>query len=134
MREELTKMEAPLSANTINFGLRTEEGTLNISVCKVETLKSGTQICLRNNRSLLRKEEFRLTTHWFFYIETFIQWRKKLLDCQRKILPQKLLLIAKHPTVKEVDKKDKMLHEETHELVNTKSSKFIYYEEITRLL
>ena len=123
MREELTKVEAPLSANTINFGLRTEEGTLNISVCKVETMKGGIQICPRDNRALLRKEEFRLTTHWFFYIETFIQWRKKGLDCQRKILSQKLLLISKHPTGKEVDKKDKMLHEETQELVNTNKLK-----------
>ena len=89
MREELTKVEAPLSGNTINFGLRTEEGTMNISICKVETMKSGTQICPRNNRALLRKEEFRSITHWFFYIEPFIQWRKQWVGLSTQNLVSK---------------------------------------------
>ena len=90
MREELTKVEAPLSGNTINFGLRTEEGTLNISICKVKTMKSGTQICPKNNRALLRKEEFRSIANWFFYIEPFIQWRKQGVGLPTQNLASKI--------------------------------------------
>ena len=53
-------------------------------------------------------------------------------DCQRKVSPPKLLLISKHPTGKEVDKKDKMLTDEIQELVNTdKIKKIMYYEKTT---
>ena len=55
-------------------------------------------------------------------------------DCQRKVLPPKLLLISKHPTGKEVDKNDKMLPDEIQELVNTdKIKKISTMKKTTRL-
>ena len=126
MREELTKVEAPLSANSTIYALITKEGTLNLSICKGETIKSGTQIRPRKVRVLLTEEENRSITHLVFYIEPFFSGENKMSDCQRKVLRPKLLLISKHPTGKEVDKNDKMLPDEIQELVNTDKIKKNY--------
>ena len=55
-------------------------------------------------------------------------------DCQRKVSTPNLLLISKHPIVKEVDKNDEMLPEEIQVIVNMdKVKKIVYYEKTTRL-
>ena len=86
MREELTKMEAPLSANSTICALITKEGTLKLSICKGEAIKSGTQIRQKKVRVLLTEEEIRLITHLVFYIEPFIQWRKQNVGFSTQIL------------------------------------------------
>ena len=135
MREELTKVEGPLSANSTICALITKDGTLNLSICKGETIKSSTQIRQKKVSVLLIEEEIRSITHtWFFTSSLLFSGENKRSDCQRKVLPPKLLLISKHPTGKEVDQNDKMLPEEIQDLVSTdKVKKIVYYEKTTRL-
>ena len=111
MREELTKVEAPLSANSTICALITKEGTMNLSICKGEGIKSGSQARLRKVRVLLTEEEIRSLHTWFSTSKLLFSGKNKMSDCQRKISPPKLLLISKHPTGKEVDKNDEMLPE-----------------------
>ena len=134
MREKLTKVEAPLSANSTICALMTKEGTLNLSICKGETIKSGTHIRQRKVRVLLTEEEIRSITHLVFYIEHLFSGENKMSDYQRKVSPPKLLLILKDPTGREVDKDDKMLPEELQVLVNRdKVKKIVCYEKTARL-
>ena len=68
MREELTKVKAPLSANSTICALITKEGTLNLSICKGEATKSGTQTRPENVRVLLREDENFSITYLVFYM------------------------------------------------------------------
>ena len=89
MREQLTEVEAPLSANSTICALITKEGTLNLSICKREVIKSGTQTGPRKGRVFLTEEEIRSITHLVFYIETFVQRRKQNVGMSMQSLASK---------------------------------------------
>ena len=83
MREELTKMEEPLSANLTICALITKGGTLNFSICKGEPIKSGTQTHPRKVRVLMTEEAIR-SILWLLTSNVFFS-REKISECQRKV-------------------------------------------------
>ena len=84
----------------------------------------GLKISPRKVSVLLTEEEIRSVTHSVFYVEPFIQWRKKMPNCQRKSLASETPIDIKTSNwLKKVDKNDKMLPEEIQKLVNTEEVK-----------
>ena len=77
MREELTKVEAPLSPSSTICALITGDGNLNLSISKDETIKTGNQFLQKKVKLLLTEDKIRSFTHLVFYIEPFFQWRKQ---------------------------------------------------------
>ena len=77
MREELTKVEAPLSPSSTISALITGDGNLSLSISKDETIKTGNQFLQIKVKLLLTEVEIRSFTHLVYYIETFLQWRKQ---------------------------------------------------------
>ena len=77
MREELTKVEAPLSPSSTICALITGDGNLSLSISKDETIKTGNQFFQRKVKLLLTEDEICSFTHLVYYIEPFRQWRKQ---------------------------------------------------------
>ena len=77
MREELTKVEAPLSPSSTICALITGDGNLSLSISKDEIIKTGNQFLQRKVKLLLTEDEIRSFTHLVYYIEPFLQWRKQ---------------------------------------------------------
>ena len=77
MREELTKVEAPLSPSSTICDLITGDGNLCLSISKDEIIKTGNQFLQRKVKLLLTEDEIRSFTHLVYYIEPFLQWRKQ---------------------------------------------------------
>ena len=75
MREELTKVEAPLSPSSTICAWITGDGNLSLSISKDETIKTGNQFLQRKNNFLLTEDEICSFTHLVYYIEPFLQWR-----------------------------------------------------------
>ena len=77
MREEFTKVEAPLSPSSTICALITGDGNLSLSISKDETMKTGNQILPRKVKLLLTEDKIRSFTHLVYYNEPFLQWRKQ---------------------------------------------------------
>ena len=77
MREELTKVEAPLSPISTICALITGDGNLSLSISKDKTIKTGNQFLQGKVKLLLTEDEIRSFTHLVYYIEPFLQWRKQ---------------------------------------------------------
>ena len=77
MREELKKVEAPLSPSSIIFVLITGDGNLSLSISEDETIKIRNQFLQRKNKLSLTGDEIRSITYLVYYIEPFRQWRKQ---------------------------------------------------------
>ena len=56
MREELTKVEAPLSPSPTICALITGDGNLSLSISKDETIKTGNQFLQRKVKLLLNED------------------------------------------------------------------------------
>ena len=80
MREELTKVEAPLSPSSPICALITGEGNLSLPISNDETIKTGNQFSQRNVKLLLTEDEIRSFTHLVYHIEPFLQWRKQNVE------------------------------------------------------
>ena len=82
MREELTKVEAPLPPSSTVCDLITGDGNLSLSISKEKTIKTGNQFLQRKVKLLLTEDEIRSFTHLVYYIEPFLQWRKQNVSTQ----------------------------------------------------
>ena len=71
MREELTKVGAPLSPSSTFCALITGDGNLSLSISKDETIKTGNQFLQRKVKCLLTEDKIRSFTHLVYYIESF---------------------------------------------------------------
>ena len=88
MREELTKVEAPLSPSSTICALITGDGNLSLSISKDETIKTGNQFLQRKVKLLLTEDEIRSFTHLVYYIEPFSSVEKA--ECH-KFNPESVL-------------------------------------------
>ena len=77
MREELTKVEVPLSPSSTICALITGDGNLSLSISKDKTIKTGNRFLQRKIKLLLTEDEFCSFTRLVYYIEPFLQWRKQ---------------------------------------------------------
>ena len=156
MREELTKLEAPLSPSSTICALITGDGNLSLSISKDETIKTGNQFLQRKVKLLLTEDEIRSLTHLVYYIEHFIQWRKwrkfahsliyyfklnllfsgesRMSKTQPRVCPPRHLLMSKHPVGEEIDKNDPSLPKEIQHLVKEEGvHKIVHYDKTERL-
>ena len=116
MREELAKVEAPLSPSSTICALIMGDGNgnLSLSFSKDEPVKTSNQFLKRKVNLLLTEDGIRSFTHLVFYIEPFLPWRKRNVknSTQSRVCPPKLLLMSKHPVGKEMNKNDPSLPKE----------------------
>ena len=77
MREELTKVEAPLSPISTICALITGDENPSLPISKDKTIKTGNQFLERKVKLLLTEDEIRSFTHLVYYIEPFLQLRKQ---------------------------------------------------------
>ena len=96
MREELTKVEAPLSSSSTICALITGDGNLSLSISKDETIKTGNQFLQRKVKLLLTEDEIRSFTH-LVYIEPFLQWRKQNVKNSTQSLSSETLTDVEAP-------------------------------------
>ena len=97
MREELTKVEAPLSPSSTICALITGDGNLSLSISKDETIKTGNQFLQRKIKLLLTEDEIRSFTHLVYYIEPFLQWRKQNVKKSTQSLSSETLTDVEAP-------------------------------------
>ena len=96
MREELTKVEAPLSPSSTICALITGDGNLSFSISEDETMKTGNQF-LQRKVKLLLTEDIRSFTHLVYYIEPFLQWRKQNVKKSTQSLSSETLTDVEAP-------------------------------------
>ena len=77
MREELKKVEAPLSASSIICAVIKGDWNLSLSTSEDETIKIRNHFLQRKHKLLFTGDEIRSITSLVFYIEPFPQWRKQ---------------------------------------------------------
>ena len=97
MREELTKVEAPLSPSSTICALITGDGKLSLSISKDETIKTGNQFLERKVKLLLTEDEIRSFTHLVYYFEPFLQWRKQNVKKSTQSLSSETLTDVEAP-------------------------------------
>ena len=97
IREELTKVEAPLSPSSTICALITGDGNLSISISKDETIKTGNQFLQRKVKLLLTEDEIRSFTFLVYYIEPFLQWRKQNVKNSTQSLSSETLADVETP-------------------------------------
>ena len=97
MREELTKVEAPLSPSSTICALITGDGNLSLSISKDETIKTGNQFLQRKVKLLLTEDEICSFTHLVYYIEPFLQWRKQNVKNSTQSLSSETLTDVEAP-------------------------------------
>ena len=136
MREELTKVEAPLSPSSTICALITGDGNLSLSVSKDETIKkTGNQFLQGKVKLLLTEDKIRSFTHLVYYIEPFFQWKCRMSKIQPRVCPPRLLLMSKHPVGEEIDKNNPSLPKEIQNLVKEERvHKIFHYDKTGRLL
>ena len=91
MREELTKVELPLSPSSTICALITGDVNLSLSSSKDETIKTGNQFLQREIKLLLTEDEICSFTHLVYYIEPFLQWRKQNVKNSTRSLSSEIL-------------------------------------------
>ena len=97
MREELTKVEAPLSPSSTICALITGDGNLSLSISKDETIKIGKRFLQRKVKLLLTEEEIRFFAHLVYYIEPFLEWRKQNVKKSTQSLSSETLTDVEAP-------------------------------------
>ena len=97
MREELTKLEAPLLLSSTICALITGDGNLSLSISKDETIKTGNQFLQRKVKLLLTEDEIRSFSHLVYYIEPFLQWRKQNVKISTQSLSSETLTDVEAP-------------------------------------
>ena len=75
MREELTKVEAPLSPSSPICALIMGDENRSLSISKDETIKTGNRFLQREVKLLLTEDEILV-----YYTEAFLQWRKQIFE------------------------------------------------------
>ena len=98
MREELTKVETPLSLSSTICALITGDGYLCLSISRDEDIQTGNQVLQRKGKLLLTEDKIRSFTHLVYHIELFLQWMT-LTDVEA-------------PVGEEIEKNDPSLPEE----------------------
>ena len=74
MRDDLTKVEAPLPPRSTIFALITGDGNPSLSISKDETIKTGNHFLQRKVKLLMTEDKTR-SFNLVYYIELFLQWR-----------------------------------------------------------
>ena len=97
MRDELTKVKAPLSPSSTICALITGDGNLSLSISKDENIKTGNQFLQRKGKLLLTEDEIRSFTHLVYYIEPFLQWRKQNVKNSTQSLSSETLTDVESP-------------------------------------
>ena len=97
MREELTKVEAPLSSSSTICALITGDGNLSLSISKDELIKTGNQFLQRKFKLLLTEDEIRSFTHLVYNTEPFLQWRKQNVKNSTQSLSSETLTDVETP-------------------------------------
>ena len=95
--EDLTKVEVPLLPSSTICALTTQDGILNLSISKDETIKTGNQFLQRKIKLLLTEEEVHTFTLLIYYIEHFLQWKKQNLRGSSQTIPPEVASDALTP-------------------------------------
>ena len=98
MREELTKVEAPLSLRSTICALIEGDGNLSLSVSNDETIKTGNQFLQRKVKLLLTEDEIRSFTPLVYYIELSLQWKKQKVKNSTQSLSSETLTDVEAPS------------------------------------
>ena len=97
MREELKKVEAPLSPSSTICALITGDGNLSLSISKEDTIITGNQFLQRKVKLLLTEDEIRTFTHLVYYIEPILQRRKQNVNNSTKSLSSQTVTDVEAP-------------------------------------
>ena len=97
MREELTKVEASLSATSTICALITGDENLSLPISRDGTIKSGNKFLQSKVKLLLTEDEFCSFTHLVHYIEPFLQWRKQNVKISTQSLSSETLTDVEVP-------------------------------------
>ena len=77
MRDELTKVEPPLTPRSTFCALITGDGNLKPSISEYERIKTVNQFSQRKHKLLMTEDEIWSFTHFVYFIEPLFLWRKQ---------------------------------------------------------
>ena len=97
IREESTKVEAPLSPSSTVCALITGDRHLSLAISKDETKKKLETSFQRKNKVLLTEDEIRSFTQLLHYIESFLQCRKQNVKTSTQSLSYEALADVQAP-------------------------------------